>query len=112
MPLFTKVVALTTGVKVDNVLAGSLYEYLPFPAYIEIGITGSATGLLATINSGPDTLMEEGDVTTGTAGLLPKYPDDFHLTDDAAVQDRLKIALRNPTGGTITANVAVRITPL
>lgn len=95
-----------------NPLSGSQFEYIPYNAQLEIAILGSATGLVATISSGSDILMEEGPVSIGTIHVAPKYPDDFHLTDVAAAGDRIKVGIRNTTGGALNAFVVVRITPL
>lgn len=93
-------------------LAGSQYEYLPFAALVEIGLSADATGVLASVSSGPDILQEEGPVQVGTINVQPKYPDDFHLSDEAAPGDRLKIALRDTSGTARTVMVVARINPL
>lgn len=93
-------------------LTGSQYEILTFPAVVEIGILADATGVLATVSSGPDILMEEGPVQVGTINTLPKYPDDFYLTDEAAPTDRLKVQLRDTSGAARVVMTAVRVTPM
>lgn len=111
MPLITVKSTITTGSSAQP-LAGSQYEYLPFNALIEIGVTSSVNNVLATISSGSDILAEEGPVTLGTADIFPKYPDEYTLQDVAAAGDRLKINLRNTNAGTATVMTAVRITPI
>jgi hypothetical protein len=93
-----------------NPLSGSQYEYLPFPAQVEIAVVADLTGVLATVSSGSDVLQEEGFVPfkTGT----PTYPDDYLLTDLAAAGDRLKVALRETTGVAKTVYTSVKLTPL
>ncbi len=93
-------------------LSGSQYEYLPFPALVEIGISTDATGVLATVSSGPDILQEEGPVQVGTINVQPKYPDDFYLRDEAAPGDRLKIGLRDTSAAARVVMTVVNITPL
>lgn len=95
-----------------NPLAGSQYEYLPMPAFIEIGVAADATGVLATVSSGPDILMEEGPVNIKTINVAPIYPDDFDLSDEAAGGDRLKVALRDTSGAQRIVMTSVRITPM
>lgn len=112
MPTVNKLVTVPLNGVIDNVLSGSQYEYLPFPAYIEVGLTGAAIGVLTTIFSGPDVLAEEGAVSLGTANVYPKYPDEFYYTDEAAPGDRLRIQLRNTTGANIIVAASVRIRPL
>lgn len=94
-------------------LSGSQYEFLPFNARVEIAIQASAVNqVVATVYSGSDVLMEEGQVQQGTTGVLPKYPDDFFLVDDALAGDRLSIRLRETAGATPVVMAIVRITPL
>lgn len=111
MPTIVERVALgANGVAFP--LTGSTYEYLPFPARVEVGMIADATGVLATVNSGPDILQEEGPIQVGTINIQPKYPDDFYLEDEAAAGDRLKIKLRDTSAAARVVMVAVRITPL
>ena len=35
-----------------NPMAGSQYEYLPYAAYIEVGVAADAVGVLTTVSSG------------------------------------------------------------
>ncbi len=94
-------------------LSGWQYEYLPFDAYIEIAMQASAVNVVvATVYSGSDVLMEEGQIQQGTSGVQPKYPDDFFLTDEALAGDRLSVRLRETGGGTPVVMTVVRITPI
>jgi hypothetical protein len=111
MPLINRRISLLAN-GTANAVAGDQYEYLPFPASIEIGMSADATGVLATVFSGSDLLMGEGPVQIGTINVQPKYPDDFQLTDVAAAGDRLSVNLRDTSGVARTVMVQVRITPL
>ena len=94
----------------DNVLSGSQFEYVPYHAALEFGIVGSATGLLADAYSGSDLLCE--GLAVSTQNRFPVFPDDYPLTDVAAAGERLKVRVRNTTGGALTYFVGVRITPI
>jgi hypothetical protein len=94
----------------DNVLTGSQFEYLPYNATLEFGLVGSATGMLADAYSGSDLLCE--GMAISTANRFPVFPDDYTLTDLAAGGERIKVRMRNTTGGALTYFVAIRITPL
>lgn len=112
MPQFTFSTSIGAGGTLQP-LTGWQYEYLPFSARVEIGIQGSAVGLVGTVSSGSDVLQEESVIGGGgTAGVLPSPLNVPFLVDDAAAGDRLKINLRNPTGGAITAVGIVKITPI
>jgi hypothetical protein len=93
-------------------LQGSQYEFLPFDALVEFGLTADATGVVATIQSGTDVLQEEGPVQVGTINVQPKYPDDFFLNDVAAAGEKLTIKLRDTSGAARVVMVTVRITPI
>jgi hypothetical protein len=96
-----------------KVMADSIYETLPFHAKLEFAALGSATGLLMSISSGSDILAEQTQVGVGTgANVLPKYPDEFYLQDVAARGEKIKFTITNPTGGALTANAVVRLTPI
>ena len=92
-------------------MSGQQYEFMHEPCSVEIAVVAAATGILATVYSGPDLLMQEGPTTIKAANTLPVFPDDYHLEDDAAEGDRLSIVLRNTTGAGIVVYTAVRITP-
>lgn len=94
-------------------LTGWQYEYLPFPARVEIGINTTATGVVATVSSGSDTLQEESPIASGgTAGVIPSPLNVPYLIDDAAAGDRLKINVRNTTAGALVVTGICKITPL
>lgn len=110
MPILKKSASIAAGATVDNVFSGSAFEYLPFNALVEFGIVGSATGIVATVQSGADLLMEESPIST--QNRFPVYPDDFDLQDVAAGGERVICKLRNTTGGALTYFVTLRVSPL
>lgn len=105
----TKSAAVAAGASVANVLSGSQLEIVNQPSMVKFGIVGSAAGLLGSIYSGADTILEESDVSG--ANRMPIDPDDI-LRDVAMPGDRLKVAVRNPTAGALTYFVSVEVIPL
>lgn len=104
---------ITAGASTNNVLSGSAFEFVPNESVVEIGLLASATGLLTSVSSGSDILLEDGsnvDVVR-IANQGPIYPDDYGLTDIAMPGDRLRIGVRNPTAGTIRLFYGVRVSP-
>lgn len=94
-------------------LTGSVYETMQYHAHVEFAMnqqSGSLGGVLATVNSGPDTLLEESPISFNAR--VPLYPDDYELADDVAAGDKLRVQLRNTTGGAIVVVTSLRITPL
>jgi len=95
-------------------LQGWQYEYLPFPALVEIAVVASAINSAnMTITSGSDTLAE--DQVIGGGGTDGVYPDNDKpdMEDIAAAGDRLKIAIRETAAaGTVDIMGWIRITRL
>ena len=111
MPSINTRTSIATGLAATP-LVGNQYEFLPFPAMVEIGIVTHVNLVLATVYSGSDLLLQEGPVQLATIDFAPKYPDDFQLTDVAEERDRLSILLRNTNAGTAVVMCTVKITPL
>jgi hypothetical protein len=115
MPLVqTTTIDIAAGAVIDNVLAGSQWEFLPYDARLDFGMTTDATGspiLRIDVYSGLDVLMESGQVSA--ANRTPIWPDDYPLTDVAAAGERIKVRVRN-TGAVSTPDFffAMRITPI
>lgn len=113
MPLIQSVTTVLTAAVNDNLLSGSQFEYLPYNAFVEFGITGDATNgddVRLDIYSGQDVLCENASISL--LARTPVYPDDFPLNDVAAGGERLKMRVRNVGAGTATVYFAVKITPV
>lgn len=111
MPIIQNVTSTAAGAVTTNVLAGSVYEYLPYNAQIEFGICGDAAGEgRVTVLSGSDTVLEESPVSR--QARFPVYPDDFSLVDVARAGERLVIRHRNTGAAPNNLFWAVRITPI
>jgi hypothetical protein len=112
MPMIQKRIVLAANA-VSSALADDQFEYLPYDALVEFGLLTDATGVLVTIFSGGDLLMDEGPVPLGSAiNVFPKYPDDYHLQDVASGGERLKVRLRDTSGAQRIVLVGVRISQI
>jgi len=113
MPLIKNSVVIAAGATNNNILSGSAFEFVKEASQVAIGMLASATGLLAGVSSGSDILMEDGSLVdiVRVANQGPVFPDDFILTDYALPMDRLRIAVRNPTAGSITLFYGVKVDP-
>jgi len=112
MPRFAFTQSVAAGATYTP-LTGWQYEYLPFPALVEVMLNATAVGTVATVTSGSDVLQEESPIQAGgTAGVIPSKLNVDPLTDVAAAGDRMKISARNTTGGAVTINGVINITPL
>ncbi len=111
MPFIAKRIVMTAS-GTSSALADDQFEYLPYNALVQFAVSADATGVLMTIFSGGDLLMDEGPVPIGTINVFPKYPDDYHLEDVAAGGERLKIRLRDTSAAVRTVMVGVRISQI
>jgi len=96
-----------------NPLTGTNYQYLPRPGIVKYLHRATAVGLVATILSGSDELMQEGPVPAGgTAGVTPSEFNVPAIMDQVAAGDLQSVRYRNPTGGAITVDGFLDYTPL
>lgn len=110
MPTMTDVRSVGANAKVDNVLAGKVYEFMPWDGEARFGIVAAAVGMRATVTSGSDVLLDDQEVSA--ANRYPLDPDDFFLSDIAAASERLVVALRNTTAAAIIVNTVVKLEPV
>jgi len=111
MPTIQGRTNLAAGIKNNNVLAGSAYEFAPYHSRVDIAVVGDAVQLpQATVQVGSDVLLEESEISR--QARVPVWPDDYTLSDVAAKGDRLKIAVRNPGAGAVDVFWALRLTPI
>jgi hypothetical protein len=103
-----KETVVLTATVVDNLVAGSAFEYLRAPAIVSFACQASATGCFLTIQLGPTILLEESPPSVGA--VMPVVPDNFLYTGAGAPGDRIVMRFRNPTGGSVTARTVVQIT--
>ena len=102
--------SIAAGAEVENAIAGSINEVLPLDATVSFALLGSAAGLLATIQSGSDILLEESPVPVGTT--FGKIPDDVDVQDVAVAGERVKVKIRNPTAGALTYYLTMFTEPM
>jgi hypothetical protein len=78
VPLIKSFVDVAAGASNSNVLSGSTYEFLPSPSTIEVGLLASAVGLLASMSSGSDILLDNDSAVdvVRVANQGPIYPED------------------------------------
>ena len=100
----TSVAANTTN---SNILSGSQFTLVTEPSVVSVGVTGSATGLLVSINCGARLVVEPSAPPVAT--VMPVIPDNFFYTFPALPGEQLQIIAQNTTGGALTVRAVVQI---
>jgi len=96
-----------------NPLSNTNFQYVPRPGIVKYIHRATAAGLVATILSGSDELMQEGPVPAGgTAGQTPTEFNSPPIVDQVAAGDLQTVRYRNPTGGAITIDGIFDYTPV
>ncbi len=109
-PMMQDSVSVAANAVSANVLAGLLYEFLPYNAKFSILATGSATGLRATVNVGGEQILDDSAVNL--QNRFPIVPDDLLVSDGGRIGERLIVRFRNTTIGALTAFWLVQIVPV
>lgn len=95
-----------------NPLDGWNYEFAPRPGIVKYLHRATAVGMVATITSGSDQLLQEAPVPAGgTAGVTPSEFNVAPIVDPVSAGDRQAVRYRNPTGAAITIDGIVDYTP-
>jgi len=112
MPTFRYTQLMTANGTADP-LQNWQYRYLPYPARIEHLNDATTVGVVKTVTSGSETIVEESPVQGG--GTLGVTPSPLNTSADSwigAAGDLIKIALRETLAGTPTVNGVIEVTPL
>lgn len=110
MPFLQGSVSVAANATVENLITGSQFEFAPYNASIEVGMNASAGGLVGDVSTGSDVVAEAFSLST--ANRFPLLPDDFTIVDVVAAGERIKLRVRNTTGGALTVFWAIRIMPI
>lgn len=110
MPVIQKELSILANSVNDNILSGSSFEFLRSNSVVSAGLVGSATGLVANIQSGSDIVLEESPLAVKTT--MPIVPDEMYYNDVGVAGDRLVVRVRNTTAGTLTVRAIVQVTSL
>jgi hypothetical protein len=80
---------------------------------IEVLERATAVGLVSVLSSSNETLKQQGPVQSGgTAGVTPSRLNTEPITGKAPKFQKLRLFYSNPTGGGITVDLTVILTPL
>jgi len=101
---------VAAGGTVSNLFSGSAFEYSRGRSALSLGVTAAATGTAITIQSGSDIILEESPPYVATT--FPVVPDQMFYNDIMEAMDRLRVSVRNPTGGAVIHRAIALVTPI
>lgn len=107
MQVETSVGATSTN---TNIFSGSAFEYSRGRQILSLGVTAATNGTFITIQSGADVILEESPPMVLTT--MPIVPDHMYYNDVMEMFDRLRVQVRNPTGGGIIHRAIALLTPV
>jgi len=110
VPAIQAETSVAANVTNPNLFNGSAFEYSRGRNLLSLGVTAAATGTLCTITSGADVILEESATYIKTQ--FPIVPDEMFYNDVMEFMDRLRVQIRNSTGGAIVARSIALLTPL
>lgn len=89
-------------------LANRQIEIPPASGYLEVGVEGSAAGLLFDLIVGGQQVALA--VAAGAGGALPVLPDGLSVVNTEVIAgQRITLRVYNPTAGALTGYVHVRL---
>jgi len=94
-------------------LTGWQYQYLPWPAEVNVLSRATAVGMVQVFTSGSETIVEESPVQAGgTTGVTPSSLNTPIQGWHAAAGDLLKLRYRNTTGGPVIIDGIIEVQPM
>ena len=93
-----------------NIFSGSAFEYSRGRQLLSLGVTAAATGTQVTITSGADVILEESPTYIKTQ--YPIVPDEMFYNDVMEMFDRLRVQIRNTTGGALVTRAIALLQPV
>lgn len=100
--------AIGAGAVVDNLYAGSNFTFLSSPSIIVVGIVGSATGLVASLQIGARVVVEESPLMV--LGTMPIIPDHMYFSGIGLQTEQIILRVRNTSAGSLTARSICQLT--
>lgn len=112
MPTFRYSQSIATGATFDP-LVNWQYRYLPWPAQVTVLAQSTGVGMLNTLTSGSETIVEESPCQAGgTAGNTPSALNTPPDMWQAAAGDLLKLNYRNTNAAAQTVDGVIEVEPL
>lgn len=107
MSVMQKEISIPANTTVENIFSGSAFEFARNNSVLQMALTGSATGLVATIQVGSRVVLEESPLAIKST--MPIIPDDFYYTEGVIQNERIIARVRNTTAGALTCRSVAQL---
>lgn len=94
-----------------NLVSGSAFEYPQQPSQVSLGIVTTAANMFCTLYAGGRLIAEEFEIMISTS-TYPVIPDNVQFNFVILPGERLVVAIRNASGGTLTTGLLVDMQPI
>jgi len=112
MPSFIFSQSVNAGATFEP-LTGWQYQYLPWPAEVNVLSRATAVDMVQVYTSGSETIVEESPVQAGgTTGVTPSSLNTPIQGWHAAAGDLLKLRYRNTSGAAIVVDGIIEVQPM
>lgn len=83
-------------------LAGTVYEFIPNDSQVEVGLSVTVTGPIASIGCDQEIVLQDvGEANIIVKATAPVYPDDFFYSFSCLAGSRLVLGFRNPGAASV-----------
>ena len=110
MSVMQREVSIAANATVDNIFSGSAFEFARQNSLLNMGLTQSATGLVATIQVGSRVVLEESPIQISTT--FPQLQDSFFYSEGVLQAERIICRVRNTTAGALTLRSVAQLQPV
>lgn len=110
MSVIQKEQSVAANATVENLFAGSAFEFARQNSLLNMAVVGSATGLVGTIQVGSRVVVEESPLAI--LATMPKLQDDFYYSEGVLANERIICRIRNTTGGALTVRSIAQLQPV
>lgn len=107
MPMIMREINILANTTVENLLAGSAFEFAAAPGVVSIGIAANAAGIVCNIQAGRDIVAEAFPLPI--LARYPIIPDEFYFVEAVQQGDRIVERCQNTTGGNIVTRSVTQL---
>lgn len=106
--IIQKSINVAAGVSVENVFAGSTFEFPRSNSLVSMGVVATGVSIQVTILAGGTIVLEESPVAVSSD--FPLIPDEFYYNFAMLAGERLVLRVRNAGGSALDVRAIAQMT--